>query len=286
MRGAVLGFTVLLVGILAAPASAQTERPITSARGVSTPEPRCEGGVVYDDGSLETGYGFVPSVFEGQFLQRFDPADIPPGDLESVCLCWVRTREDDEIDYDVVFYEDRDGEPDFLPYASVPAVTSEVPNGIVGVFDEIDVSGVELPDGPVWIGARWDAGANRFFFVCADHGPADDFVSEVDFSLDRGRNWVPVLESGDPIFTDHRALMVRLSMRTPAVAVPVLHPGALVALVALLGTVGALLVVRRREIGPAPGDGGRGRSVPGRPGRLGRIEDCRRGEAGVSRPRR
>lgn len=228
------------------PVRGETLGATTLQRGDSTPAPLCEDGVVVDDGSLETGYGFVPSVFEGQYLQRFDAEDLPTRDAESVCVCWLRTRSEDAIEYEVVFYEDRDGEPDFLPYASVSAAAEDVPQGIVGRFYEVDVSGVELREGPAWVGVRWDAGDPSFFFVCADHGPDDGQVFPASFSFDRGRNWFPVLENPDPIFAGHRSLLLRLLTRAPTpVEVPIQGLPARLLLVVALALTAVLLLGRR-----------------------------------------
>ncbi len=81
----------------------------------------CPGGLALDDGSAETGYGWVPSVPDGEYVQRILFGQLPNRRLESVCICWQRTREDADVDFEVVFYEDAGGQPAAEPYSAVPA---------------------------------------------------------------------------------------------------------------------------------------------------------------------
>lgn len=212
-------------------------------------EVACEGGVIVDDGSAETGYGWVPSVIEGEYVQRFHTHQFPTRRLETVCICWIRTQPDTEIDFEVIFYEDVDGEPAATPYAAVPASASVPPQGIVGTFTEVDVTGVRLPVGPSYVGARWDASADRFFFVCTDTSAATPTV-EVFFRDDRSEGvWTSVLQSPDPIFTNHRALMVRArSSLETAIDVPSLGAAGLAILVTSIAAAGLRRIRQRRYL--------------------------------------
>ncbi len=242
-----IAWIVMLASALALPSrlSAKPQAlstPLSSAT-VEGAETACEGGVIQDDGTAESGYGFIPSDTEGEFVQRFRSGMFPTRNLESVCVCWVRTLADDTIDFEVVFYEEVDGVPAAFPFAAVPATAVVEPQGVVGDFTEVDVSGVRLPVGPVHIGARWDPSADRFFFVCTDRTLATPPV-EVFFrdNLSEGE-WTSVFESNDPIFLEHRAIMVRARASTE---VPIEVPA--LGLVGLLGLVLALVGAGMRRL--------------------------------------
>lgn len=251
--------TLLATGLLlsstafgAAPVDGQTATtPRTMDAGLvegpgNPVPPACSDGVVKDDGSVETGWGWVPSVLSGEYVQVFDRSEFSSAGVESVCICWLRTRPDDSIDFDVVFYRDdvdQPGQPEASPYAVVPAHASGVPLGIVGQFYEVDVSNVELPPGTVYIGPRWDASADQFFFVCADTTPSTPFTN-VFFIDDRAKGeWANIAESNDPIFIPHRAILVRPVPRPAyAVEVPALTRWPTLLLVTVLGLVGAFVI--------------------------------------------
>ncbi len=215
-------------------------------------DPACEGGVVVDDGSAETGYGWVPSVIEGEFVQEFDADEFSSRRLQSVCICWIRTRPDTTIDFEIIFYrqvidpDDGSPIPAAEPYAAVPASADVTPLGIAESFFEVDVGGVVVPGGRSYIGARWDASQDQFFFVCTDTSEDTDPV-EVFFRDDRAEGeWTSVFESIDPIFDEHRALMVRV-LPGPLAAIDVPALGAAGLTVLALALAGAASAVLRRR---------------------------------------
>lgn len=208
--------------------------------------------MIYDDASVETGFGWVPSVIEGIYVQRFEREDFGSQRVEEVCLCWLRTRTDDSLDFDLVFFRDADGEPEAAPYASIPATATLVPQGVTGAWYEVSVAGVELPDGPVYIGARWNANVDQFFFVCADTTPSTPFHN-LFFIDDRAEEWGNAADTNDPIFDDYRATMIRAVTAPPHVLeIPTLAPAPLAALAAALGWL-AWRRLRRLRGGVRPG---------------------------------
>ncbi len=246
----------LMAALILVPGITLRAQPIAPSSSLVAPqgegEEACngtveEGWVILDDGTAETGYGWVPSVIEGEFVQRFSTTLFPTRDLESVCICWIRTTADDDIDFEVVFYGDVDGQPAPFPYAVVSASSTVEPKGITESFTEVDVRGVRIPVGPSYIGARWNASVDRFFFVCADSTEGIEPV-EVFFRDDRAEGeWASVLDSLDPIFRQHRALMVRgRSSFATALDVPTLGVGGLAMLVVLLAGVASRLLRRHR----------------------------------------
>lgn len=174
--------------------------------------PMCEsGGVIKDDGQLETGYGYVPSATTGIYLQEYSADEFANRALDHVCVCWLHKRTDTAIDFEVVFYEKKEGKPAEEPYATRPGHAEEVPLGKEsgGLFYDVDVSGVELVPGTSYIGIRWNPSVDPFFFICADHGPEGAVTAGFQRD-DRAPNWLSILGSPDPIFTKHKAMMLRV----------------------------------------------------------------------------
>ncbi|MCP4661892.1 MAG: hypothetical protein GY856_41340 [bacterium] len=209
-------------------------------------DPACTDGVVKDDGSPEIGWGWVPSVVEGQYVQEFHSGEFPTRNLETVCVCWLRTRTDSDLDFAVVFYDDVGGEPAITPFAAIPATATGVGTGAAGGrFFTVDVSVVRVPLGTFYVGVRWDPSADQFFFICADTSPETEPVN-VFFIDDRADAWTNVFDSGDPIFDLHRAILVRaVASDTAAVEIPALGPGGLWILGGLLSAAGLGLLAGR-----------------------------------------
>ncbi|MEM1205580.1 MAG: hypothetical protein AAGN66_20280 [Acidobacteriota bacterium] len=194
----------------------------------AAPAPGCGDGVVKDDGDADTGYGFVPSANWGLYLQSFTSEELGGTQMDRVCLCWLRTRADDEIDFEVVFYAKKQGQPAPEPYATVAASASGVPTSsrdgkgalvLDERFYDVDVSEVTIPEGESYIGVRWNPNADKFFFVCADHSDATEKVNVFQME-DRAPGWQSVLVSSDPMFAKHKAMMLRASAATPEVEAP------------------------------------------------------------------
>ncbi len=229
MRQRALGFTMLVTAVMfqAACGTTVTPRPEVPAEvaepeppppeppPVEEPEPEpepepCAGGAIKDDGSVDTGYGYVPSAVMGVYLQELHSEDLPSRELSEVCVCWLRTRKDDDLDFEVVFYEDAGGRPGDMPYAKVRSTATEVPEGVkaAGRFYSVDVSGVTLADGASYVGVHWNPSASTFFFVCTDTSEETGYANV--FSMeDRSPVWTNIKTSRDPIFKPHRSIMVR-----------------------------------------------------------------------------
>jgi hypothetical protein len=188
------------VALFAAPESVTT-----------SPAEPCQGGVILDDGQVDSGYSFVPSASEGTYLQYFDSALFSRRELETICICWLKTRQDrKDVAFEVVFFEKVGNAPAAEPYAWVSAMADEVPDSVktAGEFVEVDVRGVSLPESGGFIGVRWDPSEESFLFLCNDRSE-ETAKTEVYFHEDRARGWADVKTARDPIFKPHRAVMVR-----------------------------------------------------------------------------
>jgi len=236
---------------MAAGASAQTAAPWSLGESISADGGNdCADGVVKDDGTLESGYGWVPSAIDGRYVQQFQLADFRSRKIEEVCVCWTRTQTDDSVSFTVELYRDVGGRPSPRPEASVEAVATLVPNFPDGAFYNIDVSHVDMlaPTGTFYIGVKWNPSEDEFFFVCVDQTDTTEIVDGW-FIDDRADEWTSVLESSDPIFDAHRAMMVRARAAEGYFPlVPTLGTWGLIIMIVGIFAVGALLI-RRREPG-------------------------------------
>ena len=241
---------VLLVAAWVTVAAAQVLAPEAVVDGnPAAGGDACAAGVVLDDGSLETGYGWVPSVIDGRYVQRFERADFVSRRIEEICICWTRNRTDDEITFSVQLYRDRGGRPAFEPEASLEAVATMVPTFPDGAFYTVDVSGIDMRavTDVFYLGVQWDPSLDQFFFVCADHSEGTPVVDGW-FIDDRAFEWTSVLDTIDPIFFNHRAMLVRgRAMEGDFPLVPTLSEWGIVLLVIVIAGFGALLLRRRGD---------------------------------------
>ncbi|MEE8522672.1 MAG: hypothetical protein V3T72_01975 [Thermoanaerobaculia bacterium] len=198
------------------PVSHAEVAPPEAGPAEAAPAPACAGGAIKDDGSVETGYGFVPSAVFGEYLQEFHADEFPSAEMETVCVCWLKTRGERDIGFEIVFYEDAGGRPANTPYEVVPVITSEVADGVetAGGFVEVDVTGVTLAPGISYIGARWNPSEAKFLFICTDTSDETELVN-VFFREDRARGWANAIHARDPVFANHRSILVRARAKAP-----------------------------------------------------------------------
>ena len=212
--------------------------------GGTVPGPACQDGVIKDDGTVETGWGWVPTAISGQYVQEFHSAEFPTRTLDRLCLCFLRTRQDADLDFELVFYRDTEGQPELEPFAVVPGQALGLPEGVAGAtFVEVDLPNVEVPVGTFYVGPRWNPSVDQFFFLCADTTPTTP-RTDLWFIDDRAEGWDSALTTIDPLFATHRAVMIRpVGVQGNAVDVPVGTSAA--ALLALLLAVAAVFLLRR-----------------------------------------
>lgn len=209
----------------------------------------CAGGVVKDDGTLETGYGWVPSAVDGRYVQRFEVADFRSRKLEEVCICWTRTLPDDSVTFRIELYRDHGGRPFLSPDASLEVVADGVPTYPEGAFYSFDVSDVDMhaQTNVFYLGVQWDPSEDEFFFVCADQSAATPAVDGW-YIDDRADEWTSVLETSDPIFAEHRAMMIRAqALEGFFPTVPMVGRRGAVVLAVLISLLGTALLLHRRR---------------------------------------
>jgi len=217
-----------------------TSRTTAVERQAGTiPGPGCEDGLVLDDGTAETAYSWVPSAVWGEYVQTFPAGPLVSSHLDSVCVCWTRTHADDSLDFEVVVYSGSQAYPGRQELFSFPASLDAVPEWPDAIFVEVQAppDAPPLSAGGHHIGVRWNPSADQFFFVCADQSATDTPVAGF-FRDDRSDGeWGSILDTSDPIFADHAAMMVRVrAHRVPWI--PTVGPTGLMILVLLLAISG------------------------------------------------
>ncbi len=242
--------TTMMMVVLLVAASVSADVPSRTVaverQGGTIPGPGCEDGLVLDDGTAETAYGWVPSAVWGEYVQTFPVGPLVSSSVDSVCVCWTRTRTDDALDFEIVVYSGTEYSPGQSELFSFPASVAAVPEWPDAAFVEVQAPpGAPALNASVHhIGVRWNPSVDQFFFLCADQSPTGTPESGF-FRDDRaGGEWGSVLETSDPIFADHAAMMVRVrAHRVPWI--PTVGPAGLVALVLLLAISG-WVVLRSR----------------------------------------
>lgn len=215
----------LLTALLSAPLAAQTAPTPIQPAASSTPnltwKPKipkagsadCAAGVKMDDGTVEGGYGYMSTVTEGTFVQRFDDAKLRGKPLDQVCVCLL-SNGSEKMKFDVVFFEERNGKPADTPFASVTARAKDLPQKVAesGRFYSVDVSDVTFPDGPGYVGVRWNPSTEKRTFVCLDQGSAGNLGERTPgFHRDnQSRGWEDVLTTKDWLFKYHEAALIRV----------------------------------------------------------------------------
>ena len=180
---------------------------------VQDPKETCVDGVMLDDNSVEGGYGFIPSLEWGTFVQRFDVPELFGREVEKVCVCFLSDRVD-ELDFEVVFHQEVGGVPSAEPYARVAGHASDLPNSSkeAGKMFPVAIDGVKLPDGPSYIGVRWDPGKGERAFVCSSKGTKGNVKNPtLGFQKDnRSTAWENILTTKDFVFAYHQNALIRV----------------------------------------------------------------------------
>ncbi len=177
------------------------------------PKDTCADGVQLDDGTVEGGYGFISSLEWGSFVQRFDSKELFDREVERVCVCFLSDRVD-ELEFEVVFHQEVGGVPAAEPYARVTGHATDLPNSSkeAGRMYPVAIEGVKLPNGPSYIGVRWDPAKGRRAFVCSSKGTKGNVKNPtLGFQKDnRSTAWENILTTKDWTFAYHQNALIRV----------------------------------------------------------------------------
>ena len=180
----------------------------------------CAGGVLFDDGTTEGGVGYHSGLNLGMVVQRFDSPKLSGKAVDKVCACLFSNRAE-AVDFEVVFFEEQGGQPAAKPYASVAARATDLPQKMAesGRFYSVDVSDVTLPEGPSYVGVRWDPSKAHRTFTCIDKTEKEGQAPIQGFHRDNiSRGWEDLLKSKDFYFKGHQSAMIRVQPKKDAKA--------------------------------------------------------------------
>lgn len=212
-----LWMTLLLALPLGAQPPATDAVPTDEAEKKAEKSGPCGGGAVFDDGTVETGYSFVPNATDGMYVQPLNSSQLASRQLSKVCVCFLKTRGDDSAFFRVVFFNDIGGAPHPYPYAAVNAKATDIPKSVedAGRFYEVDVTGVEIPEGVSYVGVRWNPSKSPYLFTCTDTSE-ETAKTPVYFREGPRPRWKTNERTKDPVFRPHRSIMLRTeSMPAP-----------------------------------------------------------------------
>ncbi len=211
----------------------------------------CEEGEVPDDGTVEAGYGWLPSITYAGFVERFDAPSLSSG-LERVCICVMQAMNfppDFEQQFQIVVYDDDGlgGAPGTV-LASIPAIATNVRIGLPGAFYAYNIAG-QVPflpsDGSIFIGIEWQPNVEQDFFICVDKDspPHGGYTMSDTFP-----EWTPIQESST-VFSDYGALVVRaVAEQDDVVEIPTLGGIGLAFLASFLLLASLRTLTRRRRV--------------------------------------
>jgi hypothetical protein len=180
-RFAKLSWAALIVGLIAPPLIGQS--PMTSLREVepwsswTLPSTKagsgCSGGIQYDDGTFEDGYGWNNSTIGGKYAMRFDLLAAGTK-ITAACVCWQHIGSPASVTYKVVVWaaDGPGGSPGTLIKISSLQTATSV--GLSPKFFRVDLSDTVSTTDKVYIGADWSPLFFNSFFICADEsGPGN-----------------------------------------------------------------------------------------------------------------
>jgi hypothetical protein len=244
-------YTGFLILALTIPAGAQPFAYERGSAGSIPPGDGCDEGEVPDDGTVEAGFGWFPSITYGGFVERFDAEAFSSG-LERVCICLMQAVNfppDLEQNFQIVVYDD-DG-PQNAPgtlLASISATATSVPLSLPGGFYDYDVADQvpSLPsDGNVFIGIEWQPNVEQDFFVCVDYDtpPNGGYTMSDTFP-----EWTPI-EDSSTAFAEYGAMVIRaVGAREAIVEIPTLGGIGLTLLATLFVVASLRTLIRRRSL--------------------------------------
>jgi hypothetical protein len=153
----IVSFVILSAGSLFAQ-YASTVTPFPFVNGVTADvAPQCVGGLVYDDGTWENGYGWNPGYGTGKFVMQMTPASYP-FTINQICLALTRNTGTVNWTFDIEVWTYTAGGPGTL----VTSLTNQVATA-VGVWPTVtwhDFTGITtippLASGSYYVGVSWD----------------------------------------------------------------------------------------------------------------------------------
>lgn len=210
-----VALAALLAAALASPALASVAVGTPAATATVSD---CDSGLVYDDGTYESGLSFPAGTRRGRAMTLF----VPDGRqrLEKVCLCWERSGgSENPLEYDLGVWaaDGPNGSPGTLLGELTGRRSDFVPQSFPGSqsprFTSHDLSVLGLViDAPVYLGATWDTIQGPSYSLCIDSGP--DTARRPGFAQrEDADGWSPLFDLGASLPSSvYRALGIRAGL--------------------------------------------------------------------------
>lgn len=209
------GFLVLVLLLIAGPGIAADPSGLIASQGWRVPLKAgsgCTGGLQYDDGTFEDGYGFTSAALFGTYVMRFDFPS-PGMTLKAVCVCWSKIATNATLFHGLDIWDASGpgGGPGTLIQHVAAANVSGI--GTNPTFHRIELgAGVTLPTSSVYIGPTWFPSIDTNFFVCADENGSGTQPAYIGSGLS-----APTSRLGTAsIFPSYRALGIRAEADAPS----------------------------------------------------------------------
>lgn len=204
-------------------------RFFAGALGLTAEEPQlisesgssCSGGIRYDDGSFENGYGWSNVVFAGTYGMRFHLPALT-NRINAICICWMSLG-GSVHDYGLRIWaaNGSGGAPGTLLQV-LPAATAVV-SGAAGTFVRYEIpGGLDVATQDIYVAPTWAASLFPSRYICADeNGPAGPPAYAGTYSSTFNPDIRPTGQIGVPgAFPNYKALGVRLEAEASSACVP------------------------------------------------------------------
>ncbi|MEA2601584.1 MAG: hypothetical protein QOF89_2576 [Acidobacteriota bacterium] len=181
----------------------------------------CSGGIQYDDGTFENGYGFQDTVFAGTYGMRFSlPAST--NRLTAVCICW-QSLGGSSHDYGLRIWaaDGPGGAPGTLLQVLPAATATGINSTATWVRYEIP-SGLNVATNSIYVAPTWAASLFTNRFLCADeNGPGGKPAYIGVYSASNNPDIRPTAQIGvTGTFPEYKALGIRLEAEATSACVP------------------------------------------------------------------
>ncbi len=171
----------------------------------------CSGGIKYDDGSFEDGYGFQNSVSSGTYGMRFR---LPSGSnrLKAICVCWRSLSGSTHSNGLRIWAADG---PSGAPGTLLSVLPAGTATGVTfaGTFVRYEIpGGLDVPTDTVYVAPTWSVLLYPGRYICADEdGPGGQPAYTGIYSGISNPDNRPIVQIGVPgVFPEYKALGIRL----------------------------------------------------------------------------
>mgnify|MGYP002623072879 FL=1 len=173
------------------------------------PNATCDGTVGHDDNSAESG--LRPAFNETtNFLERFTPPNYPHN-YEQVCIALRRgsSMSGVNMSFSIVFYDDNGilGLPG-TELAAINVTATNVPLNDYQFYSfDISAAGIQITEGHVYIGLRWNTSMAHDFVIAMDQSVSTGL--QKGYWSNNGTTWTAI-QNAFLVWQNYKAMMIRV----------------------------------------------------------------------------